>query len=157
VAVLSLLRVGALPLRGSHQTGLDPELAQPQTLVLVQVDHRTRQQVVVMVSGMLEQMPAELLCERRLVVLEALVVLGAEPDGVLVGNVDPLDGRRLVGVHLLGELPCDLHGLHTGAEGAAEDTFDETLNAGFEVAQNADRRLLIDGLGGGSGRAAAKC
>jgi hypothetical protein len=156
VAVLSLLRLGTLPLRGSHQTGLDTELAQPQALVLVQVNHRTRQQVVIMVSGMLEQMPTELLCERRLVVLEALVVVGTEPDGVLVGNVNPLDGRRLVGIHLLGELPCDLHGLHAGAEGAAEDTFDETLNAGFEVAQNADRRLLKV-VGGGSGRAAAKC
>jgi len=32
--------------------------------------------------------------------------------------------------------------LHAGAEGAAEDAFDETLNASFEVAENADRWLL---------------
>jgi hypothetical protein len=54
-----------------------------------------------------------------------------------------------VGVHLLGELACDLHRLHAGAEGTAEDTLNETLYAGFKVAQNADRRLLY-GLAGGS-------
>ena len=128
--------VGSAPWRcgGSHQAGLDAELAQPQALVLVQADHRTGQQVVVVAAGMLEQMPAELLRERGLVVLEALVVVGREPDGVLVGDVDPLDRRRLVGVHLLGELARDLHRLHAGAEGAAEDAFDEALNPGFEVA-----------------------
>jgi hypothetical protein len=51
-----------------------------------------------------------------------------------------------VRVHLLGQLARDLDRLYAGAEGAAEDAFDETLNAGFEVAQNADRRLLIVGL-----------
>jgi hypothetical protein len=47
-----------------------------------------------------------------------------------------------VGVHLLGQLAGDLYRLHAGAEGAAENAFDETLNPGFEVAQNADRELL---------------
>jgi hypothetical protein len=39
-----------------------------------------------------------------------------------------------VRVHLLGELAGDLHRLHAGAEGAAEDAFYEALNTGFEVA-----------------------
>jgi hypothetical protein len=45
-------------------------------------------------------------------------------------------------VHLLGQLASDLDRLDAGTEGAAEDAFDETLNPGFEVAQNADRVLL---------------
>ena len=95
-----------------------------------------------MVAGVLEQMPAELLGERGLVVLEALVVVRAEPDGVLVGHVDALHRGRLVGVHLLGELAGDLDRLDAGAEGTAEHALDEALNASFKVAQNADRRLL---------------
>jgi hypothetical protein len=47
-----------------------------------------------------------------------------------------------VGVHLLRELARDLHRLHAGAEGAAENAFYEALYPGFEVAQNADRKLL---------------
>jgi hypothetical protein len=54
-----------------------------------------------------------------------------------------------VGVHLLGELAGDLDRLHAGAEGTAEDAFDETLNAGFEVAQNADGWLLDPWMAGG--------
>jgi len=56
-----------------------------------------------------------------------------------------------VGVHLLGELAGDLDRLHAGAEGAAEDAFDKALDAGFKVAQNADRELLglVCGAGGG--------
>jgi hypothetical protein len=62
-----------------------------------------------------------------------------------------------VGVHLLGELASDLDRLHAGAEGATEDTFDEALDAGFKVAQNADRWLLgsVDGRPGD--RTEAKC
>ena len=150
MAVLALLRLGALALRRADQPGLDPELAEPEALVLVEVDDRPGEQVVVVVAGVLEQVAAELLGERGLVVLEALVVVGAEPDRVLVGHVDPLDRRRLVGVHLLGELAGDLHRLHAGAEGAAEDALDEALYAGFKVAQNADWRLLVDGLAAAS-------
>jgi hypothetical protein len=62
-----------------------------------------------------------------------------------------------VRVHLLGELARDLDRLYAGAEGAAEDAFDETLNAGFEVAQNADWRLLDRMIGQQLGGAAAKC
>jgi hypothetical protein len=143
VTVLALLRLGALPLRRPNQAGLNAEFAEAKSLVLVQVDHRAGEQVVVVVAGVLEQVAAQLLGERGLVVLEALVVLGGEPDGVLVRHVDPLDRRRLVGVHLLGELARDLHRLHAGAEGTAEDAFYEALNAGFKVAQNADRELLF--------------
>jgi hypothetical protein len=39
-----------------------------------------------------------------------------------------------VRVHLLGELPGDLDRLHAGAEGAAEDALDESLDPGFQVA-----------------------
>jgi len=86
------------------------------------------------VAGVLEQVAAQLLGERCLVVLETLLVLRCEPDRVLVRHVDPLDRGRLVGVHLLGELARDLHRLHAGAEGAGEDAFDEALDPGFKVA-----------------------
>jgi hypothetical protein len=56
-----------------------------------------------------------------------------------------------VGVHLLGELPGDLHRLDAGAEGAAEDALDETFDPCFQVAQDADGGLL----GSVSGRADA--
>jgi hypothetical protein len=62
-----------------------------------------------------------------------------------------------VGVHLLRELARDLHRLHAGAEGAAENAFDETLNTGFEVAQNADRRLLDGWIGRPLGAKPRKC
>jgi hypothetical protein len=82
----------------------------------------------------LEQVRAELLGERGLVVLEAVVVLRRQPDGVLVRHVDPRDRRRLVGVHLLGELAGDLDGLDPRAEGAAEHALDEALDPCFQVA-----------------------
>jgi hypothetical protein len=106
---------------------------------------------------MLEEMPAELLGERGLVVLEAPVILRAKPDRVLVGHVDPLHGGGLVRIHLLGELPGDLDRLHARAEGAAEDALDEALYPGFKVAQNADDWLLgsVDGRPGD--RTEAKC
>src|SRR5215207_718563 len=91
-------------------------------------------------------MSAELLGERGLVVLEPLVVVWAEPHRVLVRHVNTLDGRCLVRVHLLGELARDLDWLHAGAEGTAEHAFDEALDAGFKVAQDADLRLLFSRL-----------
>ena len=107
-----------------------------------------------MVARVLEQVAAQLLRERGLVVLEALVVVRAEPDRVLVGHVDALDRGGLVGVHLLGELAGDLDRLHAGAEGAAEHALDEALDAGFKVAQNADGWLLDRWVGrpGDAGR-----
>ena len=87
-----------------------------------------------MAAGVLEQVRAQLLRERGLVVLEALVVVGREPDRVLVRHVDARDRGGLVRVHLLRELARDLDRLHAGAEGAAEHAFDEALEAGFEVA-----------------------
>ena len=44
------------------------------------------QQRVVLAAGVLEQVGGELLGERGLVALEALVVLRAEPDRVLFGT-----------------------------------------------------------------------
>jgi hypothetical protein len=107
------------------------------------VDHGPGEQIVVVVAGMLEQVAAELLGERGLVVLEPLVVVGAEPDGVLVGNVDALHRGGLMRVHLLRELARDLHRLHAGAEGAAEHPFDKTLYSRFKVAEDADLGLLL--------------
>jgi hypothetical protein len=62
-----------------------------------------------------------------------------------------------VRVHLLGELARDLDRLHAGAERAAEDTLDEALDPGFQVAQNADGWLLRSVVGQAGDRAEAKC
>ena len=132
--VLALGRLGALALRRAHEAGLDPELAEPQALVLVEPDDGPGQQVVLVAARVLEQVGAQLLRERGLVVLEAPVVVGGEPDRVLVRHVDARDRGGLVGVHLLRELARDLDRLHAGAEGAAEHAFDEALYAGFKVA-----------------------
>ena len=157
MAVLALGRLGTLALRWAHETGLDAEFAEPQPVVGIQLDHGAREQVVVVMAGVLQQVAAELLCELGLVVLEALLVLGTEPDRVLVGNVDPLHRGGLVRVHLLGELPRDLHRLHAGAEGATEDAFDEALDSGFEVAQDADSWLLDPWGWPARGRTEPKC
>jgi hypothetical protein len=124
VPVLALGRLGTLTGRRPHQPGLDPELAEPQALVLIEADDGAGEQVVVVAASVLEQVPAELLGERALVVLETGVVVRGEPDRVLVRDVDALHRRGLVRVHLLGELPCDLDRLHAGAECAAEDALD---------------------------------
>ena len=89
--VLALRGLGALALRRPDQTSLDAELAEAKALVLVEVDDGSGEQVIFLMSSVLEQVPAELLGEGGLVVLEALVVVRAEPDGLLVRHVDPLD------------------------------------------------------------------
>jgi hypothetical protein len=124
VALLALGRLGALAGRRLHHPRLDPELAQAQAVVLVELDDRAGEEVVVVAARVLEQVARELLLERGLVLLHALVVLLAEVDRVLVGHVDVLYRGGLVGVHLLGELARDLDRLDAGAEGAAEDPLD---------------------------------
>jgi hypothetical protein len=86
----------------------------------------------------LEQVAGQLLLQRPLIALEARVVLGREVDRVLVRDVHLRHRRRAVGVHLLGELAGDLDRLHLGAEGTAEHPFDEALDPGFEIAEDAD-------------------
>ena len=61
VAVLPLLRIGALALGRADEPRLDAELTEPEALVLVEVHDRPRQQVVVVMAGVLEQVPAQLL------------------------------------------------------------------------------------------------
>jgi hypothetical protein len=47
-----------------------------------------------------------------------------------------------VGIHLLCQLAGQLDRLDLGAEGTAEDAFDQAFDPGFEVSQDADWRLL---------------
>ena len=134
VALLALRGLGALALRRADQAGLDPELAEAQAIVLVEADDGAGQKVVLVAASVLEQVSAQLLGQRGLVVLEAAVVVGGQPDRVFVRHVDPRHRGGLVGVHLLRELSRDLDRLHAGAEGAAEHAFDEALYACFKVA-----------------------
>jgi hypothetical protein len=89
-------------------------------------------------AGVLQEVGRQLLFERALVALEALAVLGAEPDGVLVRHVDASDGRGPVGVHLLRELARDFDRLHLRGEGTREHPFDEVFDPCFEVSKDAD-------------------
>src|SRR5918994_4261888 len=66
------------------------------------------------------------------------MILPREEDRVLVRHVHLRHGRGAVRVHLLRQLAGDLHGLNLGAEGTAEHPFDEALDPGFEIAENAD-------------------
>ena len=124
----------ALVRRRLDQAGLDPELAEPQALVGLELDRRPGQQVVAAAAGVLEQVAGELLLERALVAFELGAVLAREVDRVLVGDVDACDRGGLVGVHLLGQLAGEFDRLHLGAEGAAEDPLDEAFDATLEVA-----------------------
>jgi hypothetical protein len=63
VALLALRRRLALGRRGLHEAGLDPELAEPQALVGLELDLGPRQQRIVVPAGMLEQVGGELLPE----------------------------------------------------------------------------------------------
>ena len=114
--------------------GLDPELAEAQPLVGLELDRGTGQQVVVAAAGVLQQVAGELLLERALVALELGPVLAGEEDRVLVGDVDAGHPGGLVGVHLLSQLAGELDRLHLGAEGAAEDPLDEAFDPTLEVA-----------------------
>src|SRR5918994_125470 len=136
-----LARDGLLALaRGRlDEPGLDAELSQPQPLVRLQRYLGARQQRVIAPSRVLQQVPGELLLQRSLVALEALVVLGREEDRVLVGDVHLRHRGGPVRVHLLGQLASDLDRLDLGAERTAEHALDEALDPGFEIAQNADR------------------
>ena len=141
----------ALARRRLHQAGLDPELAEAQALVGLEVDLGASQQRVVVAAGVLEQVARQLLLERALVALEPLVVLGREPDRVLVRHVHAGHRRGPVGVHLLGELAGDLDRLNLRREGAAEDPLDEVLDPLLQVSQNAD--LGSSGVAGRRARA----
>ena len=97
VALLALLRRLALVRRRLDQPGLDPELAEAQALVGLELDRGPGQQVVAAAAGVLEQVAGELLLERALVAFELDPVLLGEVDGVLVGHVDAGHRRRSCG------------------------------------------------------------
>ena len=107
-----------------HQPRLDPELAQPQPLVGLEIDLGPGEQVVAAAPRMVEEIPGELLLKRALIALQLLSVLSREIDRVLVGDVDARHPGRLVGVHFLGEPAGEFDRLHLGAEGAAEHSLD---------------------------------
>ena len=134
MALLALARALALVGGRLDQPRLDPELAEAQPLVGLELDRRPGQQVVAAAARVLEQVAGQLLLERALVALELAPVLLGEVDRVLVRDVDARDARGLVGVHLLGQLAGEFDRLHLGAEGAAEDPLDEAFDATLEVA-----------------------
>src|ERR687898_1428665 len=143
VPLLALHGLLTLAGRRLDQPGLDPELPQPQAVVRLQRHLGSRQQRVIAPPGMLEQIAGQLLLERALVSLEAPVVLARQEHRVLVGHVHLRHGSGPVGVHLLGELAGDLDRLNLRAECTAEHAFDEALDPGFEIAQNAHHSQFL--------------
>src|SRR5690606_8862822 len=138
VALLPLRRGLALARRRLHEPGLDAELAEAQALVDLDAHLWAREQRVIVLARVLEQVAGELLLQRALVPLEPLVILRPQPDRVLVGDVHPRDRGRAVRVHLLRELARDLDRLDLRREGTGEHPLDEALDPGFEVPQDAD-------------------
>src|SRR6476661_6448384 len=120
----SLLLGAATVLRHPRR---DPELADAEILVGLEEDARGCQERVVLARRVLGEVLLELRHERVLVALELLAVAGGEVDRVLVRDIDARHRRRAVLVHLLRELACELDRLDVGAEGAAEDSFEDAL------------------------------
>ena len=138
----------ALALRRLHEARLDPELAEAQAVVGLELHLGPREERVVVAARVLQQVGGELLLERALVALEPLAVLRAEPHRVLVRDVDARDRRRAVGVHLLRELAGDLDRLDLRGEGAAK-----TPSTRFSIRASRFRRTLIVTLLGSRGPA----
>ena len=134
MALLALGRAPPLARRRLHQPRLDPELAEAEPLVGLELDLGTGQQVVAAAAGVLEQVTGELLLERALIALEPVAVPAREEDRVLVRDIDALTTGGLVRVHFLGQPAGELDRLHLGAEGAAEDPLDEAFDPTLEVA-----------------------
>ncbi len=137
VSLLALRRRLSLALRGLDQAGLDAELAEAKALVHFQADLGTGEERQVVAASVLQEVRGKLLLERALITLETLVILGAEPDRVLVGHVDARDRGGAMRVHLLRELARDLDGLDLRREGARERTLDQVLYSCFEVSKDA--------------------
>jgi hypothetical protein len=82
----------------------------------------------------LDQVLLQLVLQRGLVARELVAVVGREVDRVLVRDVDTRDGDVAVVVHLLRQLAGQLDRLDVGAEGTAEDAFEERLELVFDAA-----------------------
>src|SRR4051812_6883991 len=151
VPLFPLLRRRPLVRGRLHQPRLDPELAQPQPLVGLELDRGPGQQVVTAPPRVLQQVAGELLLERALVALEFAAVLTREEDRVLVGNVDALDRGGLVRVHFLRQFARQFDWLHLRAEGTAEDPLDEAFEHRLEATQSTDGEILGIGWPGAKG------
>ena len=142
VPLLPLRRLLALARRGFDQARLDAELAQAEPIIGLEVDLGAGEQRVIVPARVLEQIAGELLLQRALVTLQALVILDRQPDRVLVRHVRPGHGCGSVGIHLLGELARQLHRLDLRGERPAEGPLDQVLDALLQVSQDADAGLL---------------
>ena len=121
---------------------LDPEFAEPEPIVGLELDHGAGQQRQTLAAGVLEQVAGELRRQRLLVGREPLAVTRRQEDPVLVGDDRARDREGLVLLHLPRELARDLDRTHLRAEGTAERAFDEAGDLAFEASENAHGRAL---------------
>ena len=118
-----------------HDRG-DAEPAGLQLVVDRQLDRDRAHEVVALFPGVLAGGLAQLGAEGFVDVGEPGVVVGAEPEGEVVGD-DPaaLDVDRAVLVHLPHEAPTELDRADAALEGAGEHALDHTLYAVLERLQ----------------------
>src|SRR4051795_5300371 len=98
------------------EPGLEPDLAEPQVVVGLELHGRAGQEGDALAAGVLEQVARQLAPQLGLVALELLTVRRREPHDVLVGRVGARERAHLVLLHLAGELAGDLDGAHLGLE-----------------------------------------
>src|SRR5205807_7368441 len=122
----------------------DPELAQTQTVVRLELDHRTREHRQALATRMFQQVSAQLAGECLLVVREALTIGRREVHPVLVRHVGARHRKRLVLLHLARQLAGDLDGTDLGPEGTTERAFDEAGDLALQSSKHAHRGTRVD-------------
>ena len=120
-----------------QELGLDPELAEVEPLVRVELHLGPSRERERLLAGVLEQIVGQLLPQCRLIARELLPVLLGQEHAVVVWHVHARDGGHLVVLHLLGQLVGQLHGLNARLEGAAERALHEPAELRLQVAQHA--------------------
>ena len=89
-----------------------------------------------MLGGRLADHPTELGGDRVLRLLVASGVLGRQGELEAVRRPHLRDADAPPRLHLAHDQLRDLDGLHAAAEGLGEQTFDESTEASFEVAED---------------------
>ena len=144
-------RVGGRPFGAlaADEARRDPEDADLEVVVGVELDVRLGQEHVALAACVLGEVVLELLAQLLLVVRELLAVRRREVDRVLVRDVDARDRDAAVVVHLLDELARELDRLDVGPEGAAEHPLEQGLELRLDAPEDAHGRV---GRGGGKWR-----
>ena len=121
-------------LLGAHDAGLDPELAEPEPIVGLELDHRARRgaSAVRGARARAGSRPARRTAPTRSP--RTAPIARREEHPILVRHVGPRQREGLVLLHLPGELAGDLDRAHLGPEGTAERAFNKASDLFLEAA-----------------------